>query len=180
MRIFTIRNGRLDKIYDIKEAKFENNYWHTKTATLISKDKNKMIIQKSQRLDVLKGFKPKILDNLEKVSLISLGDAIESLLLLNSQHLDTSKIRVFIYNSLIVPFSFVLLIAIFFLNTPIHSRISNTFLYIMIVLFSSMMLWGAFLILRKMAYNGIINSEIAFFTPFLVLSFIFLNCFRKV
>jgi lipopolysaccharide export system permease protein len=180
MKIFTLRNGRLETTYDIQEAKFEDNYWHTKNGTFITKDSDKMIIKDSQKLYILKGFKPKILDNLEKISLISLSDAIDSLLLLNSQNLDSSKIRVFIYNSIIVPLSFVLLVAIFFLKTPIHSRISNTFVYIMTVLFSSMLLWGFFLILRKMAYNGIVNPEIVFFTPILILISIFIHYFRRV
>ncbi len=180
MKIFAIRNGRLDFVYNIKKAKFENNYWNTSDATFIKKGNKEVIIKKSQKISVLKGFKPKILDNLEKVSLISLSDAIESVKLLSSQHLDTSKIRVFIYNSTIMPIAFVLLVAIFFLKTPIHSRISNTFVYIMLVLFSSMLLWGLFLIVRKMAYNGIVNPEIVFFTPILLLISIFIYYFRKV
>jgi lipopolysaccharide export system permease protein len=180
MKIFTIKDGKLDQFYNIEKSTFIEDYWYTDNAVLLAKDNNETYIKENNKIAILKGFKPKILDNLENASLISLRDAIDSFLLLYDQNLDSSKIRIVVYNSIIMPISFVLLVAIFFLNSPIHNRISNVFRYIMVVVFSSLLMWGFFMIFKKMAYNGILNPEVVFFTPILILITIFIHYFRKV
>jgi len=179
MKVFILKNNKLEKIYIIKKAKFINNKW--KSDSIIEKTlTDNKIIQKHIKIQLLKGFKPDILNKLESKSSMSLKIAIESLYLLSKENINTNFIKTYIYNAIIPPISFILLMVILFLNAPIHSRISNTSLYIAISLFGAILLWGVFLLFRKMALSGIISADIVFLTPFMILLGITIYYFRKI
>jgi lipopolysaccharide export system permease protein len=111
---------------------------------------------------------------------MTLKEAIEALYFLKKEDINTNFIKVYIYNAIIPPLSFLLLMTILFFKAPIHSRISNTKIYILISLMSSILLWSLFLLAKKIALNGILTPNILFFTPFSLLLLLAIYYFRKI
>ena len=179
MKIFVLKNSKLNKIYDIKKAIFKNNVWKAKNINIhILSDKK--VIYKVSDLNILQGFKPDILNKLETKSSMTLKIAFQAISLLKKENIDINFIKTYIYNAIIPPLSFILLIVIIFLKAPIHSRISNVSLYVAVSIFSSVIIWGVFLVIRKIALASIINPDIAFLTPFVILLGLSIYYFRKI
>ena len=179
MKVFILNKGQLKKIYDIKEVKFSNNYWKSDSIIEHTLYDDK-VIDKKIHIEILKGFKPNILNKLESKKAMTLKIAFQALYLLQKENVNVNFIKTYIYNSIIPAFTFILLIIIIFLQAPIHSRISNTSLYVAVSLFSGVILWGAFLLIRKMSISGIISPDIAFLTPFIILLGFTIYYFRKI
>ena len=179
MRIFRLNKNNLDKVYEIKEAIFKDNVWKSKEV-IEHKFLIDRITTKKLKIDLLRGFKPDILNKLESKQAMTLKIAIESLYLLKKENINVNFIKTYIYNAIIPPLSFILLIIIVFLKSPIHSRISNVSLYIAISVFSAVILWGVFLLIRKMTIAGVISPDIVFITPFVLLLSFTIYYFRKI
>ncbi len=179
MKVFTLKNDKLYKISIIKKAYFKNNYWETSNSIDNLITDKKIVSYSSQKL-FLRGFKPTILNKLESKQHISLKIAIETLFLLKNTDININFLKTYIYSATIPPLSFLLLSVILFLKSPIHPRISNIGLYIFISIFSVIILWGAFLIFRKMALNNILSADIVFLTPFSILLVLTIYYLRKI
>jgi len=179
MKVFFIQNKKLKYIYDIKKAKFENNSWKSDEIIkhIIFPTK---IIDKKINVELLKGFKPDILNKLESKVYMTLKIAFQALYLLKKENMNVNFIKTYIYNAIIPPLSFILLIVIVFLKAPIHTRISNTSLYIAVSLFSGIILWSVFLLIRKMAISGVISPDLGFILPFIILLALSVYYFRKI
>ena len=179
MKIFVLKDSKLSKIYEINKASFRHNVWNSDSITVYF-IKNNKIINKKITKKLLKGFKPDILNKLESRSIMTLKIAIEALYLLKKENININFIKTYIYNAIIPPLSFILLVMILFLKAPIHSRISNVSLYLAISLFSAIILWGVFLLIRKMSISSIISPDLAFLTPFVILLSLTIYYFRKI
>jgi len=179
MKVYLMDGAKLVNIYNIKKAVFQNDSWKSDSITLNSITNNKIINQKIN-LSFLKGFKPDILNKLESKQSMTLKIAFQTLYLLQKENININFIKTYIYNAIIPPISFVLLIMIIFLKAPIHSRISNISLYISLSLFSAIILWSLFLLVNKMSIGGIISPDLAFITPFVILLSIAIYYFRKI
>ena len=179
MKVFFMKKNKLVYIYDIKKAIFKNNTWQSDEiiAHVLT---NKAIITKKIKIEILKGFKPDILNKLESKVYMTLKIALQALYLLKKENMNVNFIKTYIYNAIIPPLSFILLIVIIFLKAPIHSRISNISLYIAVSLFSGIVLWSLFLLVKKMAVSGIVCADIAFITPFIILLGLAIYYFRKI
>jgi len=179
IKFFKMNNNRVKKIYFVKKAIFTNNEWYSDDI-LLKEIKNNKIIIKHIKGGFLRGFKPNILNKLETKSNMTLREAVEALFFLKKEDINTNFIKAYIYNAIIPPLSFLFLMAILFFKVPIHTRISNIKLYILISLLSAVLLWALFLLCRKMALNGILSPDIVFFTPFLLLLVLAIYYFRKI
>jgi len=179
MKIFILHRDGLNKVYEIKEAIFKNNVWKSKNIIEHKFLKSKITTQ-NLNIDLLKGFKPDILNKLESKQAMTLKIAFQALYLLKRENINVNFIKTYIYNAIIPPLSFILLIIIVFIKAPIHSRISNTSYYIAISVFSSIMLWITFLLVKKMATAGVIAPDIVFITPFILLLGLTIYYFRKI
>jgi len=179
VRFFKIKDNQIQQIFFVKNAVFKDNEWYSNDIVTKEIRDNKVII-KHINGKFLKGFKPNILNKLETKSNMTLKEAVEAIYFLKKEDIDVNFIKAYIYNVIIPPLSFLLLITILFFKAPIHSRISNTKLYILISLLSSVMLWALFLLARKMSLNGILSPDIAFFTPFSLLLVLAIYYFRKI
>jgi len=179
MKIFVLKNGKLEKSFFIEKARFKGDSWYSENIVR-NEVKNSVLEQKSMKESFLKGFKPDILNKLETKSNMSLKEAIDALYLLKKEKVKIDFIKVYIYNAIIPPLSFVLLIIILFLKAPFHSRLFDVNFYISLSLISSILLWALFLIARKMALGGILSVDIVFLTPFLILLSLSIYYFRKI
>ena len=179
MKVFVIKDNKLKYIYDIKKAYFKNNIWKSDNIEEHIIMPNK-IIDKHIQIDLLKGFKPDILNKLESKVSMTLKIAFQALYLLKKENININFIKAYIYNAIIPPLSFILLIFIIFLKSPIHIRISNVSIYIAVSLFSGIILWSMFLLIRKMAISGIISPDLGFLPPFIILLAFTIYYFRKI
>jgi len=175
----TDKNNKIQKIFFIKKAFFKNNSWYSNDIILKEIKDNKINITHLNG-NFLKGFKPDILNKLESKSTMTLQEAIDALYVLKKENININFIKVYIYNSIVPPLTFILLMTILFFKAPIHNRISNTNFYILGALILSILLWSSFLLLKKMALNGILSPDILFLTPFLILLFLSIYYFRKI
>jgi len=179
MKVFELKDNHPYKVSYIKKAYFKHNYWESDNTIDNLITNNKIITYKSKQF-FLRGFKPTILNKLESKHDISLKIAIETLFLLKNSYIDTNFLKTYIYSAIIPPLSFLLLSVLLFLKAPIHSRISNVGLYIFISIFSVIILWGLFLIFKKMALNNILSADIVFLTPFSILLGLTIYYLRKI
>ena len=179
MKLFTVEQGKIQTIYEVPQAKFQNNQWIPNKVIKYSIKHNKFD-KEILHITLLKGFKPAILNKLESRKAMTLKIAVQALFLFKKGHIDLNFIKTYIYNAIIPPISFILLIFLIVLKAPIHPRISNISLFVFTSIFSSILLWGMFLLAQKMSIGGVVIPEIAFFTPFLILLGLTIYYFRKI
>lgn len=176
MKIFKIEESKLKVRYEMPKALFQNGSWYCDNTT-VTYFHNGIEQKENRNVVVLEGFKPKILDNLEKASSISLSEAFDMLFLLD---INANAVKTHILYTILIPFVFVMLIVIFFLNAPLHSRISNVSLFIFSSTFITLLVWGAFLILRKLSINATLTPEIAFIPGFFVILVLVIYYLKKM
>jgi lipopolysaccharide export system permease protein len=179
IKFFKVNNKQIKQIFFVKKATFKNDEWYSDDI-FVKEIKNNYIDTKHIKGTFLKGFKPTILNKLETKSTMTLKEAIDALYFLKKENVDANFIKVYIYNAIIPPLAFLLLMTILFFKAPIHSRISNIAIYILISLISSILLWALFLLAKKMALNGILTPNLLFLTPFTLLLFLSIYYFRKI
>ena len=179
MKLFSVKDGHIQNIYEVSKAKFINNEWLAdeivKYSVYDTEFKKEIV-----NIHLLKGFKPDILNKLESKKAMTLKIAVQALYLFKKGNIDLNFIKTYIYNAIIPPITFILLISLIVLRAPIHPRISNISLYVFVTIFSSILLWGMFLLAQKMSISGIVSPEIAFFTPFIFLLSFTIYYFRKI
>ena len=178
IHIFKVENEDLIQTIVAKKAYFQNNKWYIVDAKITNKPKemnletSKLDIRYEKFLNILEGFKPKILDNVHKdKNVFSILDAILALVLLSEQNVNTNNIRAAIYYDL-VPFFILPLIMLIYSYTNISKRFFNSTSFIFLFIFISLILWGIFFMLYKFSSSGIIQSELFILLP-LFLWFLF-------
>jgi lipopolysaccharide export system permease protein len=179
IRYFKINNNKVQQIFFIKKAIFNDNKWYSNDVLVKYIKPNKIVI-KHIKGNFLKGLKPYILNKLETKANMTLKEAIEAIYFLKKEDININFIKVYIYNAIIPPLSFLLLMTILFFKAPIHSRISNISIYVLISLMSSILLWTLFLLAKKVSLNGVLSPNILFLTPFTLLLFLAIYYFKKI
>jgi lipopolysaccharide export system permease protein len=179
VKFFKINNNQIQQMFFVKNAVFKDNEWFSNDI-FVKEIYNDNLVIKHIKGTFLKGFKPTILNKLETKSTMTLKEAIDALYFLKKEDVNTNFIKVYIYNAIIPPLSFLLLMSILFFKAPIHSRISNITIYILISLISSILLWALFLLAKKVSLNGILSPNILFLTPFTLLLLLAIYYFKKI
>jgi lipopolysaccharide export system permease protein len=179
IKFFKVNNDKINRLFFVKKAFFKNDEWFSNDI-FVKEIYNDNIVIKHIKGTFLKGFKPTILNKLETKSTMTLKEAIDALYFLKKEDVNTNFIKVYIYNAIIPPLSFLLLMSILFFKAPIHSRISNITIYILISLISSILLWALFLLAKKVSLNGILSPNILFLTPFTLLLLLAIYYFKKI
>ena len=162
VRIFTFNeNKNLLQIINAKEAYFENGKWDIKDATIIKNTQVKnpydstLKILYHQKISTLNGFSPTMINNLyNKKNLSSISDAIETLMVLREQGMDTKKHRIVIYQYGLIPWVSPALILIIFFYLPYTSRIGRMALFSFFAIFSSVVTFGFFISVTEIAQKN--------------------------
>jgi lipopolysaccharide export system permease protein len=172
VKVFTIQDNYLSTVMYAKEAKFINDEWQVRDAILYKIPKNanfkggKLSIDDIKNINLFKGFKPTILDNVYDAKIqLSISDAISAISLLSKQDIDTSKVRGTLYNFLIYPFFASFLLIIIFYYMPISNRLSNVLYFNSMSIFGVLVIWGGLYSLVRFSTIGTINPEIAILLP---------------
>ena len=183
VRVFSVKNDSLKEVLVAKEATYRDGAWSIREADVIKKpevmDFNSLGIRVSEEknLSILKGFRPKMLDQVYEGKVnFTIKNAFDALMLLKDQNIDTSSIKGALYKIFIYPFFVPSLVVIIFFFVPISVRFLNVSIFSFVAILSTLMVWGVLFMLTELAINKTISSEVGIIAPIVIL---FLIAFRQ-
>ncbi|SFV74800.1 Permease YjgP/YjgQ [hydrothermal vent metagenome] len=179
IRIFDIKKNSVTEVLVASSASYKDGYWVISKADIIKKPKNinfdssGIVVNELNEVKTLKGFRPKMLDQVYdgKVN-FTIFNAIDAILLLEKQNVDTSNIRAALYKIFIYPFFVPFLIIIIFFFVPISSRSLNISLFSFQAIFTTLLIWGTLFMLIELSNHKTISSEIGVIVPIVILCLI--------
>lgn len=176
IRIFTHEGGVLREILSAQEAHYADEYWHIGRAVSIEKPQTLTLqgqgiaVTQLRDLKLLKGFRPKILDQVYEGKVnYTILDAIDALRLLGSENVNVDKIKSALYRIFITPLFVPSLIILIFFFVPISPRFLNITLFSFVAILATMMTWSFLFMLTELSNNKTIPSEVGIVLPVLVL-----------
>ncbi|MEA1983805.1 MAG: LptF/LptG family permease [Campylobacterota bacterium] len=182
IRVFSIVNSSLKEVLVAKEASYRDGFWHINEADIINKpddlsfDSYGIDIQNSNNLKILEGFRPKILDQVYEGKVnFTIKNAIDAILLLNEQNINTSSIKGALYKIFIYPLFVPCLIVIIFFLVPVSVRFLNVSLFSFGAILATLLIWGVLFMLIELSNNKTIPSEVGVIAPVVLLFFIALT-----
>ena len=186
IRVFSLKNNSLKEVIIAKEAVYRDNYWFIKEADIIRKPDDLSFkeagisVTKINDLKILEGFRPKILDQVYEGKVnFTINNAIDAIVLLKEQNMNTSSIQGALYKIFIYPFFVPCLIVIIFFFVPISARFLNISLFSFGAILASLLIWGSLFMLIELSNNKTISSEVGVIAPVVILFLIALRQWRK-
>jgi len=186
VRVFSVKGNSLKEVIVAKSAIYRNDYWVIKKADIITKpddlsfDSKGIVVKEGNDLKILEGFRPKILDQVYEGKVnFTIKNAIDAIVLLESQGMNTSSIKGALYKIFIYPFFVPCLIVIIFFFVPISARFLNVSLFSFGAILSSLLIWGVLFMLIELSNNKTLSSEIGVVSPIIILFFIAVRQWRK-
>ena len=186
IKIFKVKNRDLLSIIEAKVGYYKGKNWILYEVKKIIKpkivnlDSKGLLIEKFPKIEALKDFRPKIIDNVYKGKFnLSIPDAIDALKFFNSQDLDTNRLRTIILSQIFLPLFAPLLSLIFFSRMPLISRYNNTIILSTYLAFVSIFVWGILFLFSKLALNAVVYPELAIIFPILTLGVVSLYSYYK-
>lgn len=186
IHIYKVKDKDITEAIVAKKAYYQNNRWYVVDAKIIEKpaslnwDKAKLSIKKEKFLHTLEGFKPKILDNVyESKSNFSILDAINALVLLSDQKINTNKVRAALYYELFIPFFILPIIMLVFAYASLNSRFFNMGQFTSLSIFGTLIVWGFFFMLFKLSNSGSLIPELSLLSTLLLWFLIAFFIYRK-
>jgi len=186
IRVFSIHDNILKEVIVASSAIYRDNSWYIANADIITKpddmsfDSPGMKIKKAEGLKILEGFRPKMLDQVYEGKVnFTIKDAIDALLLLKDQNINTSAIKGALYKIFIYPFFVPSLVVIIFFFVPISVRFVNVSLFSFGAILATLLFWGVLFMLIELSNNKTIPSEAGVVAPIVILFLIALWQWRK-
>jgi len=186
VRIFEIKNRSLQKVLVAKEALYRDGFWHIKNVDIITKPQNidfksaGIKVENKKDLKILKGFRPKMLDQVYEGKVnFTIENAIDAVLLLRGQNIDTSSIKGALYKIFVYPVFVPCLIVIIFFFVPVSVRFLNVSLFSFGAILATLLVWGILFMFIELSNNKTIPSEIGVLLPVFILFLIALRQWRK-
>ena len=186
IRVFLIKNKSLKEVLLAKEAIYRDGYWHIKNADIITKpdridfESLGIKVKNNEDLKILKGFRPKMLDQVYEGKVnFTIKNAIDAILLLDKQNIDTSSIKGALYKIFIYPFFVPCLVVIIFFFVPVSVRFLNVSLFSFGAILATLLVWGILFMLIELSNNKTIPSEIGVLLPVFILFLVALRQWRK-
>jgi len=186
IRVFGVEKGSLKEVLVASSAIYRDDSWFIKNADIILKpddlsfDSLGIQVTQSQELKILDGFRPKILDQVYEGKVnFTIMNAIEAILLLEKQNINTSGIKAALYKIFVYPFFVPCVVVIIFFFVPISVRFLNVSLFSFGAIFATLMVWGILFMLIELSNNKTIPSELGVIGPIIILFFIALRQWFK-
>lgn len=176
IHIFKIKENDIEESIIAKAAHFQNDKWYVVDAKIVTKpanigwDNSAISVRYEKFLDTLEGFNPKILNNVyDTKSNFSIPDAYKALILLEDQGINTNKIKANLYYQLFSYFIVLPIIVVIFALSASNNRFFNLAKFTSLSFFSTLVIWGVFFMLYKLAMGDVIKAEIAILLPLCIL-----------
>lgn len=186
IKVFNVKDGVVSYLVQSKKAVFENNVWTLYNASLAHLpssyviNKSRLRLTNKDELEMLRGFKPKILDTVYKANQsVNIVDALASLRILIHQNSSTAKLRAILYTYVIIPFFVPLVCIIIAYFAPILPRFSNLALVSFSFVVLALCNWGIFFVLSKLSIIGLLVPELGILLPLCLLGFVALHYLRR-
>jgi len=162
--------------YTIKAplAVFNGEEWIAQDATIKTHlyKEGKLIrysIDRKEHIATLHGYKPKIIESLYEGKALNVIDAYNTWKLLQTQHLNSDKIRAVMYDKVVVPLFALALMIILFFKLPFHARMMNLGATIALSLGVTFLIWGILFGLAQIGSNGVLIPELTAIAPVVLL-----------
>ncbi len=179
VRVFEIDDSNLKELVVAESAYYQDDYWHVPKAHVMRKPEQITFsgrgveIEESETLSILKGFKPKILDQVYEGKVnYTIIDAIDALFLLTDQNVNIDRIKSALYKTFLNPLFVPSLIIIIFFFVPISQRFLNITLFSFGAILATLMTWAVLFILSELSFNKAVASELGIILPVVVLFFV--------
>ena len=176
IHIYKLKNNNVIETIIAKQAFYQNKRWYVIDAKIITKpevinwDTSKLTVTYEKFLYTLEGFEPSIINNVYKTqTYFSILDAIYTIALLENQDFNTNKIKAILYSQLFIPFFVIPIIIFIFIYSSDSNRFFNVSKFISISIFLTLLLWGTFFLLQKLAVGGVLGAEISIVVPLVTL-----------
>lgn len=176
VRVFEINDNNLKELVVAKSAYYQNNYWHVPKAHILRKPNEivfggeGIVIEDRNTMKILKGFKPKILDQVYEGKVnYTILDAVDALFLLTKQNVNVDRIKSVLYKTFLNPLFVPSLIIIIFFFVPISQRFLNITLFSFGAILATLITWAILFILSELSFNKAIPSELGIVAPILLL-----------
>lgn len=186
VRVFSIENNSLKEVLVASSAIYRDESWFIKKADIITKpddlsfDSLGIKVGEAKDLKILEGFRPKILDQVYEGKVnFTIMNAIEAIILLNQQNINTSSIKAALYKIFIYPFFVPCLVVIIFFFVPISVRFLNVSVFSFAAIFATLMVWGILFMLIELSNNKTIPSEVGVIGPVVILFLIAMRQWLK-
>ncbi len=186
IRVFSIEQNRLKEVLVAKKALYRDEHWHIAEADIITKpddmsfDSPGISVKSDEGLNILHGFRPKMLDQVYEGKVnFTIIDAIDAYLLLKDQNINTSSIKGALYKIFIYPFFVPCLIVIIFFFVPVSVRFLNVSLFSFGAILATLLVWAVLFMLIELSNNKTIPSEVGVITPTIILFLIAIRQWRK-
>lgn len=176
VKIFEIDNGSIISQTTAKSAKYDGDKWildnakAIKLPSILDLNSSGYVVSKGVNTNVLDRFKPKTIQNIYETSnSYSISDALESLKALDSEGINTSKIKSSLYTMTFFPLFAPLTALILYYYMPAAARFASlamtSFTQVIVIL----CLWGFLFTLTRFAQNGVIYPWAAIIAPIILL-----------
>lgn len=172
--IFKVEGYQVRYTIHAPVAYFDGKEWDAQNAILkthIYKDGEleKYTVEHKKSIKTLRGYKPKIIESLYEGKALNVIDAYYTWKLLERQHLNSDKVRVSLYDKVVVPLFSLALLLILFFKLPFHTRMINMGSVITLSLGVTFVIWGILFGLGQIGANGVLAPEISAILPIILL-----------
>ncbi len=178
IRVFRLKENSLQEVLVADSASYADGYWNIKKAhslekpALLSLQGNGILIEEHNHFRLLKGFRPKILDQVYEGKVnFTIFDAIDALVLFTNEKLNIDNIKSALYRIFITPLFVPSLIVIIFFFVPISTRFLNITFFSFAAILATLMTWAVLFMLTELSNNKTISSELGIILPVIVLFF---------
>jgi len=186
VRVFIIQKESLKEVVVAKSAEYRDGFWHIKKGDLITKPDALRLhspgitVTKANDLELLKGFRPKMLDQIYEGKVnFTIKNAIDAILLLNKQNISINVIKAALYKIFVYPFFVPCLIVIIFFFVPISPRFLNVSLFSFVAILATLLTWGIIMMLIELSNNKTIPSEVGIIAPVAILFIVAIRQWHK-
>ena len=176
VRVFEIDESNLKELVVAKSAYYKDDYWHVPKAHVLQKPEQIAFggkgidIEERETMSILKGFKPKILDQVYEGKVnYTIMDAVDALFLLTDQNVNIDRIKSALYKTFLNPLFVPSLIIIIFFFVPISQRFLNITLFSFGAILATLMTWSILFILSELSFNKAIPGEVGIVIPVFIL-----------
>ena len=186
IRVFSVKDGSLKEVLVAKEATYRDEFWFIKSADILVKpdslgfDSPGIDVSEKNAIKILGGFRPKMLDQVYEGKVnFTIKNAIDAIVLLDSQGVNTNSIKGALYKIFIYPLFVPCLVVIIFFFVPISVRFLNVSLFSFGAILATLVVWGMLFMLIELSNNKTIPSEVGVILPVFLLFLIALRQWRK-
>jgi lipopolysaccharide export system permease protein len=179
IRVFSFENGHLKEALSAQDAYYDNHYWNIRQAHIVTSPKTlalgagKITVKNVDQVQLLRDFKPKILDQVYEGKInFTIPDALDALALLKNQNVDLSRIKSTLYRSLITPWFAVMMMVIIFTYHPNGSRFANLSTYGFGGILAALLAWGVLFVGGELSGTKTLSPETGVIAPMLILAFL--------